>query len=1263
MKTEKNYIFALDLGVNSIGWAVVNRINGANANDAVQYELCGLNSRIFQEMVDAKTRTPKNQKRRQQRGMRRNLAQRKRRRAELIRCLQDNDLLPPTFDGKRANEIDRRFAERVLNKEWDGQWREKEKFHASPFAMRALGLERDLERHEFGRALLHLQKRRGYFSNRGAKYVELFEHLKVLDTEEKEELKKEKGADKETGIVLGGIRQLFAVMEKQGTRTVGEYVWRKSMDTGQSPQRITRHYIEEAKRRGDQIKDEKINFYATRKMTKDEFDFLWKKQAPPLSLNEVLRENIECLLFYQTPLEKAFQAKTGKVANYLGLKTYVKRWNKPTRGVCSFQIDKPRMAKAALPFQEARTWQVINNLLVRGKLLNAEQRQKLYEALKEGNNLNKDGRMSWSNVAKVFACTPREINYSRVGDGEEDGKSGLIGNRTANNIAGCAGAEFWQMLSEQQQEQLVTDLLTITDKKALYLRLVKQWGQEGGFGNAAFNLATEELESGYSKHCRRVWSALLLHLRGGCNYYEACQKAGYLQDKKTHYKREKIYIRDIPNIANPIVQKALYESRKVVNALVQQYGRPVEIRVEMAREMAQSKKHRKEIEDQQTENRKRNAEADDKLREYIRSGNVMGLEYMQMGGGKKRILPADRKKYIMWHHEQEYKCPYCGTRIGCADLFNGGAEIEHILPQIAFKQNYMNTVLTCRDCNQEKKGRSPYEAWRGTDKWDSVCRRISNKEKSRDDFPNMPFAKKRRIRDEKFLAAKEHSEENESEFVQRQLKDTQYIAVAVKNMLEKIGIPVRVSKGGATAELRRLWGLNNILPRHPDSGGLREDKDDNAVLQYDKDAAKESKNRMDHRHHAIDALVIAMTDTAALQEMTRRWKHFMEFGEFGDTPFPLPMRQYADSANALCAFLRGRLSRTVVSHMTKRKVYGALHEETAYGEGCYEKDVSLPTRANSRKKFIGELLAITINNKKQAIGGDGTVVQGGAQWLADDDMRDILTRYINDGNHKGYPVHPQTREFIKSVRVFCRCYVHRISVQDALEYAKKDWIPGHKTWIVDKVVHAVLQSYLNGQTPKEMAKHLVLQPPRMPLKDGKEGKGPEIKTVRVAQHKGEASVRKLQQFKIYQTGSNHHAEIFCNADGSQTQGRIISMFEAAQRRARGEAVIDKNPDEAWKGEWQFKMYLCINDMVVFDAVEEDKKLPHANPKNSGCPEERLIYRVQKMSGGSIIFRHHTLATSSNEDHYGKIQRSISQLKGCKKIEISVLGSYSNIPND
>ena len=237
--------------------------------------------------------------------------------------------------------------------------------------MRARGLDKDLTRVEFGRVLLHLAKRRGYFSNRGAKFVELFEWLGMGiedDPESDRERKDDKAVDSarkqkkaETRKVLDGLQKLQDALEKNNARTVGEYVWKRRADADGETLRITGHFVEQPKEEGrDKGEIERIGFYATREMTKKEFDLLWQKQKSGLDLSDDLREKIRFLIFHQTPLQSSFQKKPQRTAEMLGLQNYRPR-RRPERGSCSFEQHKPRAAKASLIFQEARTRQTINH--------------------------------------------------------------------------------------------------------------------------------------------------------------------------------------------------------------------------------------------------------------------------------------------------------------------------------------------------------------------------------------------------------------------------------------------------------------------------------------------------------------------------------------------------------------------------------------------------------------------------------------------------------------------------------------------------------------------------------------------------------------------------------------------------------------------------------------------------------------------------------------------------------------------------------------
>ena len=1259
VQKKSDYILGLDLGVNSVGWAVVDCASQPIAESGSERRfrptgLRALNARIFQEMVDAKTRVPKNQKRRQMRGMRRSAAQAKRLRRRLIRQLAESKMLPDGTDSifteDAANRIDREFAARIIGKKLPeshqkipAEWSPSEKALASPFAMRARGLDKDLTRVEFGRVLLHLAKRRGYFSNRGAKFVELFEWLGMGikdDPEDDRERKDDKDVDSarkqkkaETRKVLDGLQKLQDALEQNNARTVGEYVWKRRADADGETLRITGHFVEQPKEEGrdDKGEIERIGFYATREMTKNEFDLLWRRQESGLGLSDDLREKIRFLIFHQTPLQSSFQKKPPRTAEMLGLQNYRPR-RRPERGSCSFEQHKPRAAKASLIFQEARTRQTINHMRLHGDRLSAAQRENLFAAANNPANLNSNGRMSWQAVAKALGERSKAaINFERGVD-ESDIKNGLVGNRTAQTIADAVGADFWRDLSGENQEQLVEDLLTIADPKTLFHRLERprKWGLSK---DDARNLATAELEPGYCKHSRLAWNKLLPFLRpdaarenkkpddgmdesgwdsAGMTYHNACQAAGYSRaDQQPERKKHRLLDRvgDIPNIANPIVQKALFETRRVVNAVIARFGFPVEIRVEMAREMATSKEHRAKIEKQQTDNRKRNAEAEEKLRQH-------GV----------KITRRNRQKYIVCHHEQGGLCPYCGVKIGDIEsLFGGGAEIEHILPQVGFRQNYMNTVVACVACNREKRARSPFQAWQGGEKWNRICASISDcrrgaaRRNNADEFPNMPKAKKRRIRDENF------SPEKVDEFVESQLRNTQYIAVAAKTLLEKTGVRVRVTKGGATAELRHLWGLNGVLsprPQNDDGGG---------------EEVKDAKNRRDHRHHAIDALVVALTDHKTLMEMTARYKIFVESRSWPKDPLPLP--KGLEFAGTL---LPDQFRQTVVSHMKKRKVYGALHEETPYGEGVFETVEKIaPTKKPKNE------IRDWIETEPDA--------QGKAAWIADAQIRAVLRAWLASGKTIEPPRNAETGEIIDSARVAHRCYVVRKPVEKVLEYARHEWTQGKSRWIADQGVHCVLQKWLAGcGDKKEIKRRLAQNPPRMPC-GGKPGCGPEIKTVRIAEIIGSASIKKLQEFKFFRLGSNHHVEVFRNGE-NKTRGRLVSMFEAARRKSRQEPIVNRKPNPDWSDpdrpdEWSFQMALHKDDMVRWDAQVEDQ-----------ISGEAQFYRVQEIGDPNIMFRHHSVASDNAKSKYGRRNKSVNDLARCELVNVGDLGIFP-VPDD
>ena len=139
-----------------------------------------------------------------------------------------------------------------------------------------------------------------------------------------------------------------------------------------------------------------------------------------------------------------------------------------------------------------------------------------------------------------------------------------------------------------------------------------------------------------------------------------------------------------PEIPNPIVQKGLHELKRVINAIVAEYGKPDTIRIEMARDLEMNTKRYKEQEKQRIENMKANEEAVKHWQDVAEKNPGLGM---------KRCLSRDDKiKYRLWKEQREC-CAYSNRTINLVDLFSDQVEVDHILPfSRTWDDSYMNKV-------------------------------------------------------------------------------------------------------------------------------------------------------------------------------------------------------------------------------------------------------------------------------------------------------------------------------------------------------------------------------------------------------------------------------------------------------------------------------------------------------------------------------------------------------------------------------------------
>ena len=370
-------------------------------------------------------------------------------------------------------------------------------------------------------------------------------------------------------------------------------------------------------------------------------------------------------------------------------------------------------------------------------------------------------------------------------------------------------------------------------------------------------------------------------MRNGLRYDEARVECGYSYEKVSS-ELEKLPAP--PVINNPIVSRGLNELRKLVNAIIKTYGKPEIIRVEMARDLEMNTKRYKQFVSRQNKNTKANEEAETKWGEVRNTEPQLGL--------RKYPSRDDKIKYRLWQ-DQNMLCAYSCKPIGMTELFSSNVEVDHIVPfSFSLDDSYMNKVVCFAQENRTKSQKTPIDAY-GNDEsaWSQITGAL-------DAWDKALYNKKRRF----FL--KEH--EIEKGFSNSQLVDTRYIAKEALGYLEKLGSDVTTTKGVMTSWIRHHWGLNSLL------------------------SDNDEKERNDHRHHAIDAVVTACIDRSFYQTLVRVARDIETSNSdltMKDLHTDPPWTTYRDDLKTLIDDL-------VISHQTSSKVEGSLNED--FGAGFIE---------------------------------------------------------------------------------------------------------------------------------------------------------------------------------------------------------------------------------------------------------------------------------------------------------------------------------------
>ena len=697
------------------------------------------------------------------------------------------------------------------------------------------------------------------------------------------------------GEVQAGIQKLHHAMQESGCTTLGEYLLHRF-------------------RQGETLKLKEAGLYAHRSMIEEEFERIWAVQSRH---HAILRQPFEGgswhdilhdYVFFQRPL----------------------RSPAPMVGSCELEPSHPRAPKAQPVFQEFRIWKTVNDLAWSdGSPLAPEQRRAIADFLKNPKNLEGDGKCSFS---KIYGHLEERGLMHEEGltlNLDAGGRSGLPGDRTRKAMDRMKLLREWDALAEPVQRQIINlladmgspevfedpdwheNLRTPSGKKRRLhpetVAFINRMAEHSRFGR----LAAMGFDSGRADYSVKAMQKLLPLLRNGVQ--ESKAKDMVYPDWRRK-KGERHELREMlpphPETGNVSVDCALRNLRREINRIIAEYGPPEEIIVEMTRDMRLGHRKREEI--------SRRIAANERARKQARRA----LEEAGYAPTERNVL-----RYLLWTEQEQRWCPFCDHPINLADALDGNAtNIEHIIPFSLTRVGRQRSklVLAHRRCNMEKGNRTPWQAWGGDEaRWRIIEARAES------------FAERKLHGKARQLLLRDFEEEVLDDeaiagFTQRQYHETGWITRLARSWLTEVCPRVFVSRGTLTANLRRQWGLDTVIPEVRFEEGLPVlDEQGNALAPEDlRDPETRPDKRLDHRHHLVDAIVIAFSTPGLFQRMAREYKRATENTAPGER---VKMRLRVDPPMPdLRERVRTLIASCPVRHKPDRHPDGQIFEDTAY---------------------------------------------------------------------------------------------------------------------------------------------------------------------------------------------------------------------------------------------------------------------------------------------------------------------------------------------
>lgn len=1202
-------ILGLDLGTNSIGWAVIE-VNEQTNNPT---QIVGIGSRIVpispndSNEFSTGNAISKNSDRTHNRTQRKTYDRYQQRRSNLKKILSERNMLP----GKELMSL-------PLIKLWQLR---------ADAAVE--GEQKSLT--EIGRILLLLNQKRGY------------RHSKSDDTDTKQK------------EYVATINERFSILKKED-KTIGQFFYFKLKENEKISPNGKKYYTYRAK---DKV--------FPRQAYIDEFDKIMSTQKvfyPKILTDEFINTVKNRIIYFQRELKSC--------KHLVSLCELEKKEYKNSAGKIVF--DGPKVAPKSSPlFQVCKIWEEINALTLKnryGQILDIpiEKKRELFHFLDNNEKLTlkdlyrileikkSDGWWGGKAIGKGLQGNITKILLKKALSDSEELLTFNYHIIDSNLVDTATGEIFKEVCNDYQKEslyQLWHVVYSISDKNEFERTIKKHFQiEDEDVIDKLYHIDFTKL--GYGNKSVKAIRKILPYLEDGMFYSSACQSAGY-NPKKTITLAEKLPLIQKNELRQPVVEKILNQMINVVNAIINKYGNIDEVRIELARELKQSREERKDT------------DINMRLRERQNAHIAQIIEESGMQSSKNRIL-----KYRLWE-ESGHKCFYCGQPVKCNEFLNGfDVETEHIIPKgLLFDDSFSNKVCSCRECNQSKGMTTAYDFMSRKPEFEEYISRVEQY------YLDKKISK---TKHDKLLMSQSSIP---NDFIDRQLRQTQYIARKSQEILAQVCHNVYATSGSVTDYIRRVWGYDNILTminleryRKSSLTTFVEYTHNNQI--HNEERIEKWSKRMDHRHHAIDALIIACTKQSIIQRLNNlnanRDAKFVESEKQSDEwkIKNISLEKWlALQSHFSTSTVKDAIEQIIPSFKSGKRVavLGKRFKYHANKRITLQKNIIIPRGALSDQFVYGRIKVI---EKCKPI----KYFFENSDLIFKSYIKELVKQRITECNNnikdamaslKERPIYLDKNEEEKLQ--YATCWRQEYVIKYPVNSLKSKDINS----IVDIHLREIIQKRLSdfGNNEKEAFKDTIYYDTNKTI---------PIHTIRC--FTGLSAVKPLQYDEnkkaigFVKPGNNHHIAIYIDQNGVRHE-HLVTFWHAVDRKRYDIPVIITKPIEVWNKlqegnypesflkeipdiRWKYEMSIQQNEMFILGMPED--AFNDAIHNNDYITLNKYLYRVQNISESTYRFTLNTCtqfdlkSANKPDERFYNIQ-SLKALYAMNpyKVKVSLLG--------